>query len=253
MNLHHPEQENGRILIVDDDGLFRESLSRNLSDAGFATTSFGDGVSALQHLTDSGPPDMILLDWKMPGMTGIQVLRQLRDRRVEAPVVFLTVLSDQIYEEAGLLGGAVDFIEKSRSFSILLHRLELILNGRKRRQLALIAQPQQAAVFEHGDLQLRRDTNRAFWKNIRLELTQTEFQIVDHLVTRAGHDVRYRELYDIVHGQGFVAGDGEIGFRANVRAFIKRIRQKFRDVDSTFTRIQNYPGFGYRWNDADEA
>jgi len=181
------------------------------------------------------------------------VLRQLRDRRVEAPVVFLTVLSDQIYEEAGLLGGAVDFIEKSRSFSILLHRLELILNGRKRRQLAQIAQPQQAAVFEHGDLQLRRDTNRAFWKNIRLELTQTEFQIVDHLVTRAGHDVRYRELYDIVHGEGFVAGDGEIGFRANVRAFIKRIRQKFRDIDPTFTRVQNYPGFGYRWNDADDA
>jgi len=252
MNLHHPEQENGRILIVDDDGLFRESLSRNLSDAGFATTSFGDGVSALRHLTEAGPPDMILLDWKMPGMTGIQVLRQLRDRRVDAPVVFLTVLSDQIYEEAGLLGGAVDFIEKSRSFSILLHRLELILSGRKGRQMAQAAPP-PATVFEHGDLQLRRDTNRAFWKNIRLELTQTEFQIVDHLVTRAGHDVRYRELYDIVHGEGFVAGDGEIGFRANVRAFIKRIRQKFRDVDSTFTHIQNYPGFGYRWSDADEV
>jgi len=170
----------------------------------------------------------------------------------EAPVVFLTVLSDQIYEEAGLLGGAVDFIEKSRSFSILLHRLELILNGQKRRQMAQIA-PQQAAVFDHGHLQLRRDTNRAFWKNTRLELTQTEFQIVDHLVTRAGHDVRYRELYDIVHGEGFVAGDGEIGFRANVRAFIKRIRQKFRDIDPTFTRVQNYPGFGYRWNDADDA
>src|SRR6266481_7883840 len=133
MNLHHPEQESGRSLIVDDDGLFRESLARNLSDAGFATTSFGDGVSALQHLTDSGPPDMILLDWKMPGMTGIQVLRQLRDRRVEAPVVFLTVLSDQIYEEAGLLGGAVDFIEKSRSFSILSRRVELIIHGFKGR------------------------------------------------------------------------------------------------------------------------
>lgn len=252
MNLDHPEPESGRILIVDDDGLFRESLAQNLNDAGFATTSFADGVSALRYLSEAGPPDMILLDWKMPGMTGIQVLRHLRDRKVDAPVVFLTVLSDQIYEEAGLLGGAVDFIEKSRSFAIVLHRLELILNGRKSRQAQTNA-PQQNAVFEHGDLQLRRDTNRAFWKNIRLELTQTEFQIVDHLATRAGHDVRYRELYDIVHGQGFVAGDGEIGFRANVRAFIKRIRQKFRDVDSAFTHIQNYPGFGYRWGDADEA
>jgi two-component system response regulator ChvI len=175
----------------------------------------------------------------------------LRDRKVEAPVVFLTVLSDQIYEEAGLLGGAVDFIEKSRSFSIVLHRLELILNGRKAHQ-AEMKSPQRTTVLEHGDLQLSRDTARAFWKNIRLELTQTEFQIVDHLVTRAGHDVRYRELYDIVHGEGFVAGDGEIGFRANVRAFIKRIRQKFRDVDSHFSRIKNYPGFGYRWLDGRE-
>src|SRR5882672_8687986 len=157
MNLHHPEQESGRILIVDDDGLFRESLARNLSDAGFATTSFGDGISALQHLSEAGPPDMILLDWKMPGMTGIQVLRHLRDRRVEAPVVFLTVLSDEIYEEAGLLGGAVDFIEKSRSFSILLHRLELILNGQKSRQTTKA--PQQTTIFDYGDLQLRRDTN----------------------------------------------------------------------------------------------
>ena len=251
MNLHHPEAENGRILIVDDDGMFRESLAQNLNDAGFATISFGDGVSALRHLGEAAPPDMILLDWKMPGMTGIQVLRHLRDRKVEAPVVFLTVLSDQIYEEAGLLGGAVDFIEKSRSFAIVLHRLELILKGHKGRQADMTA-PQRTTILEHGDLQLRRDTARAFWKNIRLELTQTEFQIVDHLVTRAGHDVRYRELYDIVHGEGFVAGDGEIGFRANVRAFIKRIRQKFRDVDSGFTRIQNYPGFGYRWSDADE-
>src|SRR5258708_32613663 len=153
MNLDPHESESGRIFIVEDDSMFRESLSRTLSDAGFATTSFGDGVSALRHLTEEGPPDMILLDWKMPGMTGIQVLRQLRDRRVEAPVVFLTVLSDQIYEEAGLLGGAVDFIEKSRSFSILLHRLELILNGQKRRQLAPVA-PQQAADLDHGDFQL---------------------------------------------------------------------------------------------------
>src|SRR5258708_11419280 len=204
MNLHHPEQENGRILIVDDDGLFRESLSRNLSDAGFATTSFGDGVSALQHLTDSGPPDMILLDWKMPGMTGIQVLRQLRDRKIEVPVVFLTVLSDQIYEEAGLLGGAVDFIEKSRSFSILFRRIELILKGLKGSDAprGLNAQP---TIANYGHLQLHRDTKRAFWRQTQLDLTLTEFQIVEYLATRAGKDVRYREIYDIVHGEGFAA------------------------------------------------
>src|SRR6185436_2875909 len=131
MELNPRERRNGQILIVDDDGMFRESLVQNLSDAGYVTLGFEDGPSALNHLAAANIPDIILLDWKMPGMTGIEVLRELRRQKIEAPVVFLTVLSDQIYEEAGLLGGAVDFIEKSRSFSILSRRVELIINGFK--------------------------------------------------------------------------------------------------------------------------
>jgi two-component system response regulator ChvI len=251
MNLHYRDSMNERIMIVDDDGMFRESLAQNLSDVGFTIQCFADGPAALRHLADAGPPDMILLDWKMPGMTGIEVLRELRDRNFETPVVFLTVLSDQIYEEAGLLGGAVDFIEKSRGFAILSRRIELILKGSKGDALKP-AQP-QPDIASHGHARLHRDVNRAFWKDVQVDLTLTEFQMVDYLVTRAGRDVRYRELYDIVHGEGFAAGQGEIGFRANVRAFIKRIRQKFRDVDNNFSQIENYPGFGYRWSDGDGA
>jgi two-component system response regulator ChvI len=241
-----------RIIIVDDDGMFRESLAQNLSDAGFSITSFSDGPTALRYLAETGTPDMILLDWKMPGMTGIEVLRELRERKVETPVVFLTVLSDQIYEEAGLLGGAVDFVEKSRGFSILSRRIELILKGVKGHEVPARSEP-QAGTFSRGNIRLQRDVSRAYWKNSQIDLTLTEFQMVDHLVSRAGRDVRYRELYDIVHGEGFAAGQGEIGYRANVRAFIKRIRQKFRDVDPEFTQIENYPGFGYRWSEGDGA
>ena len=245
-------------MIVDDDGMFRESLIQNLSDAGYAAIGFEDGPTALNHLAQATVPDIILLDWKMPGMTGIEVLRQLRSQRIEAPVVFLTVLSDQIYEEAGLLGGAVDFIEKSRSFQILSRRVELILNGYKGRNgqkagtaTAAGVALRQPLVIRQGNILLRCDVNRAFWKDEKIDLTLTEFRIVEYLVKRAGQDIRYRELYDIVHGVGFAAGEGEIGFRANVRAFIKRIRQKFRDVDPNFEHIENYPGFGYRWSDAD--
>jgi two-component system response regulator ChvI len=255
MDLSPRDKQSGEIVIVDDDGMFRESLIQNLSDAGYAAIGFEDGPTALNHLAQSNVPDIILLDWKMPGMTGIEVLRQLRSQRIEAPVVFLTVLSDQIYEEAGLLGGAVDFIEKSRSFQILSRRVELILNGYKGRNgqkaAAAGAAVRQDMVIRHGNILLRCDVNRAFWKDEKIDLTLTEFRIVEYLVKRAGHDIRYRELYDIVHGVGFAAGEGEIGFRANVRAFIKRIRQKFRDVDPGFTHIENYPGFGYRWGDAD--
>jgi len=230
--------------------MFRESLVQNLSDAGYTTLGFEDGASALTHLAQANVPDCILLDWKMPGMTGIEVLRELRRQKIEVPVVFLTVLSDQIYEEAGLLGGAVDFIEKSRSFQIVSRRVELIINGTKGWDTSK-GQRGQPLVVKQGGIHLRCDVNRAFWKDQRIDLTLTEFRIVEYLVRRAGQDIRYRELYDIVHGAGFAAGEGEIGFRANVRAFIKRIRQKFRDVDPTFTAIENYPGFGYRWSDAD--
>ena len=250
MNLQLRDTPSDRIMIVDDDGMFRESLAQNLSDVGFAIQSFEDGPAALRHLTEAGAPDMILLDWKMPGMTGIEVLRELRDRNFETPVVFLTVLSDQIYEEAGLLGGAVDFIEKSRGFSILSRRIELILKGSKAHDAPRTSLPQQTVVT-YGNVRLQRDVNRAFWKDVQIDLTLTEFQMVDYLASRAGRDVRYRDLYDIVHGEGFAAGQGEIGFRANVRAFIKRIRQKFRDVDPDFAQIENYPGFGYRWSDGD--
>lgn len=67
------------------------------------------------------------------------------------------------------------------------------------------------------------------------------------LAEREGKDVSYREIYNAVKGEGFIAGAGMEGYRANVRALVKRIRQKFKDVDPDFTALENYPGFGYRW------
>lgn len=239
-----------RILVVDDDDLFRESLQQNLTDAGFEVTGFADGCPAIDHILAGGAADLILLDWKMPGMNGIQVLRELREQGFEIPVIFLTVLSDQVYEEAALLSGAVDFVEKARSFAILLKRVELILSGVKAKSENGNGNGNGGSdVIRRGNLELRRDTGRAFWKEKQIDLSLTEFKMLLYLVSRAGNDVRYRELYDLVHGKDFVAGPGEEGYRTNVRTFIKRIRQKFRTVDDDFEHIENYPGFGYRWHD----
>jgi two-component system response regulator ChvI len=240
----------GHILVVDDDELFRESVSTNLVDAGYSTDAFADGSTAVSYLTKGPNADIVLLDWKMPGMTGIEVLQRLRTEKIDIPVIFLTVLNDQIFEEAGLLGGAVDFVEKSRSFSILLKRIELILSGYKAKQAAAPETSQDAVKI--GDIALRYDSRRALWKNQNVGLTLTEFNIVAYLIEHSDRDVSYREIYDIVHGEGFMAGDGEIGYRTNVRAFIKRIRQKFRDLDNEFSQITNYPGFGYRWRNGSE-
>ena len=238
----------GHVLVVDDDDLFRESVSTNLADAGFTTDCFAGGVEAIDYLIRSPNADLILLDWKMPGMTGIEVLQRMRTEKIDIPVIFLTVLGAQIYEEAGLLGGAVDFVEKSRSFSILLKRIELIIGGQKAQRGAQPA-AETGNVVQRGPLTLRFDSRRASWNGTDVMLTLTEFNILVFLTERANRDVSYREIYDIVRGEGFVAGDGEVGYRTNVRAFIKRIRQKFRDADPNFSQIENYPGFGYRWSD----
>src|SRR5262245_60792582 len=165
-----------RVVIVDDDALFRESLGLNLVENGYQIEDFGDGESALRHFDSGGAADAILLDWRMPGVDGLGVLRQLRTRDVQVPVIFLTVLSDEIYEEAALRWGAVDFIEKSRSLSIILQRLRLITDGAKAAG-GDVAQESQAA-FSRGGLELRNDIKRAFYSGQRVDLTLTEFQIV---------------------------------------------------------------------------
>jgi two-component system, OmpR family, response regulator ChvI len=238
-----------RVYVVDDDALFRESLERNLADAGFAVTGFSEGARALEHIGLHGAPALIVLDWRMPGMTGIEMLRRLRETNETTPVIFLTALSDQIYEEAALIGGAVDFVEKTRSFSILLRRIELALGtGRSDTTPSPVrGEAPAASSTSIGPLELAIETARAQWKGAPVDLTLSEFNIVRYLAERAGQDVRYREIYDLVRGKGFVAGTGMDGYRANVRTFIKRIRQKFREVDPEFDAIENYAGFGYRW------
>jgi two-component system, OmpR family, response regulator ChvI len=234
-----------RVAIVDDDDLFRESLGGNLTDAGHAVIGFDNGGDAVEFFASGGSVDIVLLDWRMPGMDGIEVLRTLRARGIEVPVIFLTVLSDHIYEEAALAGGALDFVEKSRSLPILLRRMSLILSGSK--VAGEGEDSDETGTLNLGELELRMEHARALWKGVRVELTLTEFNIVKLMATRPEVDVSYREIYDLVHGKGFVAGYGPSGYRANVRAFIKRIRQKFRVVDTDFHGIANYPGFGYRW------
>jgi two-component system, OmpR family, response regulator ChvI len=238
-----PARPGARIVLVDDDASFRESLGLNLLDEGFNVESFSGGESALAHFENGGSADAILLDWRMPGMNGLEVLRRLREAGNAVPVIFLTVLSDDIYEEAALAGGAVDFIDKSRRLSILVKRLNLICEGMR----AAPEPDRRAGTMRLGELELRFDTSRVVWRARELDLTLTEFKIVALLALRPGEDVGYREIYDLVHGKDFVAGYGNDGYRANVRTFIKRIRKKFRDIDGAFDHIQNYAGFGYRW------
>ena len=232
----------GRLLLVDDDALFRESLGQNLVDEGYEVENVDGGQGALDHLEKDATIDTVLLDWRMPGLDGLAVLRLMRERSHSMPVLFLTALTDNIYEEAALALGAVDFISKSRSLSVILQRLSLIVEGRKRFANA------GSDPLIRGKLELRVPIGRAFWDGHRLELTLTEFTILQTLAETPKRDFSYREIYDIVRGKGFIAGWGEEGYRVNVRSFIKRIRQKFRAIDENFDCIRNYSGYGYYWD-----
>lgn len=198
-----------RLALVDDDPLFRESLAANLGDAGFEVREFPDGEAFLAVMEgDDYRPDLTLLDWRMPGMNGIEVLRRLREDGLEFPVIFLTALQDQIYEETALSTGAVDYVEKSRSFGILLARISLI-RGAGKLPGAEVDDERDPPPIVVGELQLQPAAGKATWRKKEIDLTVTEFQMVCTLAERAGKNVRYRELYDLVHGKGFIAPSAE--------------------------------------------
>jgi two-component system response regulator ChvI len=246
------ESPQTRIVIIDDDDLFRESLGLNLSEEGFDVIDFAGGETALDYLLSGNGADAVLLDWRLPGLDGPAVLQRIREADIQVPVVFLTMLSDEVYEEAALKWGAVDFIDKSRRLPIILGRLRLITEGAKPPPAGQMGPEAQYAAGEglrRGPLELRQDIHRAFWRGQQVDLTLSEFAILRFIAVQTAGDVTYRQIYDVVRGKDFAAGYGSEGFRANVRSFIKRIRKKLRDVDPEFDRIENYPGFGYRWRD----
>lgn len=233
-----------RVLLLDDDALFREALATNLADEGIEVSAFADGRALLSFLESHGWENYhaLLLDLRMPVMSGIEVLHALRTAGVEMPVVFLTTYSEEMHERAALEGGAVDFVDKSRSLAILVARIRIIAQGVK-----APGGEDKPETLSLGPLQLNLRSARADWHDRTVPLTVTQFRIVHLLASRAGEDVSYRQIYDVVHGEGFAAGEGEDGYRVNVRSLIKRIRQAFRELDDGFDEIRNYPAFGYRW------
>jgi two-component system, OmpR family, response regulator ChvI len=234
--------DTGRLLLVDDDEHFLEALAANLEDEGFNPVCYADSMAALDWLLEGGQCDAILLDWYMPDVPGLAFLKQLRDAGIGTPAIVFTAVNKDVIEDTALASGAIDFVDKSRRFSVLLKRLRLVLDGAKGAD-----SPMPLEEISIGELVLLPKCLRARWMTQEVALTVVEYRIVEKLSSRPGMDFTYREIYDVVHGEGFWAGDGDDGFRVNVRSLIKRIRQKFRDIDPEFESIENYPGYGYRW------
>ena len=236
-----------RVALVDDDAVFLRLLADNLRAAGLDPLSYTDPQLALAALRRPPAPDACILDWNMPGIDGLGLLTHLRQAGFRQPVLFLTSHSQPMFEEAALAAGAVDFVDKARGPAIILRRLALALE--RTRLPAAVPSPDDD--LRVGELFLRRRSKRALWRGQDIALSRSEYEVIALLAQRAGADVGYRDIYDAVRSYGFVAGHGDEGYRANVRAMVKRIRRKFVDIDPGFAALDNYPGFGYRWRARD--
>lgn len=239
-----------KAILVDDDDFYREAVATELGHLGFCVTSFSSGEPMLAHFSSGANAEVIVLDWRLQNGLGIDLLPRLHESGIDLPVVFLTGLPAVAAEYTALDLGAVDFVDKARGTAILAKRLRLIVESSRGQLQNDAALSPSSEPTQCGKLKLHSDIARAYWDGIDVELTLTEFKIVFLLVSHAGEYVTYRSVYDCVRYTGFVAGNGEDGFRTNVRSSIKRIRNKFRQLDDGFSDIENYPAFGYRWRGA---
>ena len=227
------------IALVDDDRNILTSISIALEKEGFNVQTYLDGESAYIGITRT-PPNLAVIDVKMPKMDGEELLRKLR-KKTSLPVILLTSKDEEVDELLGLKLGADDFIKKSGGFSIkvLIERIRVQL---RKKDTANIDENKN--IISHGKLRLDPSQLECEWNGKQLpdKLTTTEFLIVKELAKRPGIIKERSQLMDIAYRE-----DTDIEDRT-IDSHIKRIRKKFKKVDEKFSSIETRYGSGYRWN-----
>ena len=226
------------IALIDDDRNILTSISMALEREGFNVQTYLDGESALIGLSRT-PPDLAVIDIKMPKMDGEELLKKLR-KKTSLPIIFLTSKDEEVDELLGLKLGADDFIKKSGGFSIkiLIERIKVQLRKKN------INFDDTKNIIAHGKLKLDSSQLECEWNGKQLpdKLTTTEFLIVKELAKRPGIIKERAQLMDIAYRE-----DTEIEDRT-IDSHVKRIRKKFKKIDNNFSAIETRYGSGYRWN-----
>jgi two-component system, OmpR family, response regulator ChvI len=234
-----------QIALVDDDRNILTTVSIALQAEGFATRLYSDGETALKALLDN-PPDLAVFDIKMPKMDGMELLRRLREHS-PLPVIFLTSKNDESDEEAGLELGADDYIAKPFSLRLLVARIRAILRRADPVETASgnadPAEPAQASLIR-GRLFMDPARHQVTWDGQIVSLTVTEFLILEALAIRPGVIKSRNQLMDAAYPDDVFVDD------RTVDSHIKRMRRKFRMVDSRFGAIDTLYGAGYSFTDA---
>lgn len=221
------------IALVDDDRNILTSVSMTLEAEGFQVHTYKDGQEALREMSRN-PPDLAVLDIKMPRMDGMELLGELK-KRADLPVIFLTSKDDELDEAMGLRMGADDYIKKPFSQRLLIERIRAVL---RRREPASTG----AEVIQRGELTLDSTRHLCVWKKQQVNLTVTEFLLLQALARTPGHVKSRDQLIDAAYGEHIYVDDRTID------SHIKRLRRKFREVDGEFGAIETLYGVGYRYS-----
>ena len=226
------------IALVDDDRNILTSISMALENEGFKVQTYIDAENALVGISRN-PPDLAVIDIKMPRMNGEELLKRLR-KKTTIPILFLTSKDEEVDELLGLKLGADDFIKKSGGFSIkvLIERIRVQLRKKTNNIEDL------KTLIVHGKLKLDPSQLECEWngKPLPEKLTTTEFLIVKELAKRPGIIKERAQLMDIAYKDNNDIEDRTID------SHVKRIRKKFKKVDQNFSAIETRYGSGYRWN-----
>ena len=228
------------IALVDDDRNIITSVSMALEAEGFNVKTYNDGEEGLEGIT-SNPPDLAVLDIKMPRMDGMEVLTKLRETST-LPVIFLTSKDDEVDEVIGLRMGADDYITKPFSQRLLIERIRALL---RRQELQSEEETPEASeeVIQRGELKLDDSRHLCTWKDKPVNLTVTEYLLVKALAQRPGHVKNRDQLIDLAYGENIYVDDRTID------SHIKRVRKKFKTVDDDFNQIETLYGIGYRYKE----
>lgn len=230
------------VLVVEDDTDLADLLTLHLGAAGYAVEHVADGALALQRVL-AGSYDALVLDVMLPGVSGTQVCRELRDAGRTVPVLMLTGLGAEADRIAGLDGGADDYVVKPFSIREVLARVSALL-----RRVAMERPPPDAdETLRVGTLQIRPFDRSVTRQGARIDLTAKEFELLVLLARHPGRTFSRQELLDEVWGIRYA------GYGHTVNTHINRLRAKVEPDPAQPTVVQTVWGVGYRLGDGEPS
>jgi two-component system response regulator ChvI len=231
-----------KITLVDDDENIVTSVSLALESHGHVIKAFYDGAAGLAAL-ENDPPDLAILDVKMPRLDGMEVLRRLRQTS-NLPVIILTSKDEEIDEILGFNLGADDYIHKPFSQRLLIERVKAILRRTNEDLDEAPATAGSSRLIKRGRLTLDTARHDCHWDGKAIKLTVTEFLLLQALAQRPGFVKSRDNLMDAAYEDQVYVDDRTID------SHIKRMRRKFRQVDDQFDAIETLYGVGYRYRES---